>query len=78
MSRSVKSSSRGQRLRINAQQPPGSRLTQFEMQTWRWDFVSSPFHPEQGQLLDRVIIDISDGDETRDKRRMVGRSFQRW
>jgi predicted DCC family thiol-disulfide oxidoreductase YuxK len=43
----------------NARQAPGSRLTQFEIQTWRWDFVSSPSHPEQGQLLDRVVIDIS-------------------
>jgi predicted DCC family thiol-disulfide oxidoreductase YuxK len=43
----------------NARQAPESRLTQFEIQTWRWDFVASPSHPEQGQLVDRVIIDIS-------------------
>jgi hypothetical protein len=43
----------------NARQAPGSRLTQFEIQTWRWDFVSSPSDPGQGQLLDRVVIDIS-------------------
>jgi predicted DCC family thiol-disulfide oxidoreductase YuxK len=61
----------------NAQRPPGSRVTHFEVQTWRWDFLSSPLHPEQGDLLDRVIIDISNGDETRE-RRMVGRSIRLW
>ncbi len=47
----------------NAKTPPGSRLTQLEVQEWTWDFLSSPFDPELGDLHNSVVIDISGGHE---------------
>jgi predicted DCC family thiol-disulfide oxidoreductase YuxK len=38
---------------------PGNRLTRYEIQTWKWDFVSNPRDPHYGQLAKRFIVDVT-------------------
>jgi hypothetical protein len=61
----------------NAQRPVGSRLTHFEIQTWSWDFLSSPLHPERGTLRGRVIIAIPGAHARNQKTDSVERSSER-
>jgi predicted DCC family thiol-disulfide oxidoreductase YuxK len=37
----------------------GNRLTQYEIQTWTWDFLSSPRDPDHGELVDRLVVDVT-------------------
>lgn len=45
----------------NAHSVPGNRLTQYEIQTWTWDFVSNPRDPQYGRLEKRFIVDVTGG-----------------
>jgi predicted DCC family thiol-disulfide oxidoreductase YuxK len=42
----------------NVDKRPGDRLTQYEIQNWTWDFLSSPRDPHYGQLQNRFIVDV--------------------
>src|SRR4029079_16749475 len=46
----------------NAHISPGNRLTQYEIQTWTWDYVSNPRDPQYGHLEKRFIVDVTSGE----------------
>lgn len=47
---------------------PGERVTQYEVQTWLWDFLSHPSDENYGRLIDRFVLDIKTGKTLREKR----------
>jgi predicted DCC family thiol-disulfide oxidoreductase YuxK len=49
----------------NKKTPPGEKLTCYEIQRWKWDFVSNPQDPHYGTLDARMIFDIPSGTITR-------------
>jgi predicted DCC family thiol-disulfide oxidoreductase YuxK len=51
----------------NKKAQPGERVTQYEIQVWNWDFLSSPFDPNYGKLTDRFVFEINTGRALREK-----------
>jgi len=45
----------------NKKAPAGDKLTQLEIQRWKWDFGSHPRDPNYGNLDTRIIAEISTG-----------------
>jgi len=52
----------------NKKAQPGERVTQYELQLWRWDFVSHPYDPNYGKLADRFSLEINTGRTLREKK----------
>jgi predicted DCC family thiol-disulfide oxidoreductase YuxK len=52
----------------NKKAQPGERLTQYELQLWRWDFLSYPSDPNYGKLTDRFAFEINTGRALREKK----------
>jgi predicted DCC family thiol-disulfide oxidoreductase YuxK len=45
----------------NARSRPGNKLTGYEIQTWKWNFLSNPRDPDHGELDRRFIVDVTSG-----------------
>lgn len=43
----------------NKKAPLGEKLTKYEIQVWRWDFLSNPSDPNHGELVRRLVFDIN-------------------
>ena len=52
----------------NKKAQPGERVTQYELQLWRWDFLSYPSDPNYGKLTDRFAFEINTGRALREKK----------
>jgi len=50
----------------NLKRWPGNRLTHYEIQTWKWDFVSNPRDPHHGELDNRFVVDVTTGEHSRE------------
>jgi hypothetical protein len=51
----------------NKKAQPGNRITQYEIQLWMWNFLSSPSDPHYGKPTDRFVLDINTGRALREK-----------
>lgn len=59
----------------NKKVPPAERVTQYDIQTWVWDFLSNPSDPNYGKWIDRFAFEINTGRAVREKRDLqIGRS----
>jgi predicted DCC family thiol-disulfide oxidoreductase YuxK len=52
----------------NKKAQPGKRVTQYELQLWRWDFLSYPSDPNYGKLAERFSFEINTGKTLREKK----------
>jgi hypothetical protein len=52
----------------NKKAQPGERVTQYEIQTWIWDFLSYPSDPNYGNLTDYFTFEINTGRVRREKK----------
>ena len=52
----------------NKKAQPGERVTQYELQLWRWDFLSYPSDPNYGKLAERLAFEINTGKTLREKK----------
>jgi hypothetical protein len=43
----------------NSKASPGARLTELEIQKWRWDFRAHPSDPMHGVLSDRFVFAVA-------------------
>jgi len=50
----------------NRKARPGERITQFEIQKWRWDFRSNPLDPKYGEQVESFIFDIKKQGENKE------------
>jgi predicted DCC family thiol-disulfide oxidoreductase YuxK len=52
----------------NMKARPGERVAEYEIQVWDWDFLSYPFDPNYGKLIDRFVFKINTGGVLREKK----------
>jgi predicted DCC family thiol-disulfide oxidoreductase YuxK len=45
----------------NEKAAAGRRVTQLEIQKWRWDFAAQPEDPERGSVIGQLVADVSAG-----------------
>src|SRR5262249_34230499 len=46
----------------------GQGVKQYDLQVWKWDFLSYPSDPNHGRLTDRFTFEVDTGRATREKR----------